>query len=85
MATSAANIFVGAGNIFLGKTGTGVLPTSGTPPTIFAHTAGVPSGAQTGYTHIGHTEGDATFTYKATKTEITSEQNLAPVDVFVVT
>lgn len=77
-----ANILAGPARIYIGAYGSAVAPVTGTPPTLFAHTAGVPSGLQTGYTEIGYTTGNATFEYKATKVELMPEQSLAAVDVF---
>lgn len=77
-----ANILAGPARIFIGAYGTAVAPVSGTPPTLFQHTSGVPSGLQTSYTEIGFSTGAATFTYKATKEEIVPEQSLIAVDVF---
>ncbi len=73
MAQDNTKIHWGPARIFLGVTA----PATGTPPTLLTHTSGVPG---TG-TEVGHTEGDATYKYKATKSEINSEQVLAPVDV----
>src|SRR4051812_29625074 len=75
MAQNPANIHIGAGRIFLGVTN----PATGTPPTLMTHTAGVPA---TG-TEVGYTQDAATFTYKQNKQEVTAEQSLNPVDVFV--
>jgi hypothetical protein len=75
MAQSASNIHVGPMRIWVGVTN----PTSGTPPTLMTHTAGVPA---TG-TEVGYTEGDGVFEYVLSKEEIDAEQALAPVDVFV--
>lgn len=77
-----ANILAGPARIYLGIYGTAVLPVTGTPPTLFAHTAGVPSGLQTGFTEVGYTTGKAEWSYKLTKGELVPEQSLAPVDVF---
>lgn len=82
MAQVAANILAGPARIFIGAYGTAVAPVSGTPPTLFNHTSGVPSGLQTGFTEIGFTTGPATWDYKATKEEIIAEQSLIGVDVF---
>jgi hypothetical protein len=82
MAQVASNILAGPARIFLGAFGTAVAPVTGAPPTLFAHTAGVPSGLQTGFTEVGYTTGPATFDYKATKEEIVPEQSLIAVDVF---
>lgn len=82
MAQSASNILAGPARIFLGGT-TGVLPITGTPPALFAHTNGVPSGLQTGFTEVGFTEGPVEFAYKATKIELAPEQAYMPVDVFL--
>lgn len=78
-----ANILAGPARIFIGTFGTAVAPVTGTPPTLFQHTAGVPSGLQSGFTEVGYTTGPVTFTYKATKVELMPEQSLAAVDVFV--
>lgn len=74
MAQSESNIHIGAGRIWLGVTA----PASGAPPTLMGHTNGVPA---TG-TEVGHTEGNAVFTYKPTKDTIPSEQALSVVGVF---
>lgn len=78
MALDATKIHWGPARIFLG----GTAPTTGAPPTLVAHTSGVPS-APAG-TEVGHTEGDATFTYQLKKEEINSEQVLAAIDVMAV-
>lgn len=75
MAQNVDNIHIGAARIWLGVTA----PASGTPPTLMAHTNGVPA---TG-TEVGHTEGAATFSYRSTKELIPSEQAFSPVGVFV--
>lgn len=82
MAQVASNILAGPARIFLGAFGSAVAPVTGAPPTLFQHTAGVPSGLQTGFTEVGYTTGPATFDYKATKEEIVPEQSLIAVDVF---
>ena len=82
MAQVPANILAGPARIFIGAWGTAVAPVTGAPPTVFAHTSGVPSGLQTGFTEVGYTTGPATFDYKATKEEIIPEQSLIAVDVF---
>jgi hypothetical protein len=69
-----SNIHIGAGRIWLGVTP----PASGAPPTLMGHTNGVPA---TG-TEVGHTEGNAVFTYRPTKELIPSEQALGAVGVF---
>lgn len=78
MALDNTKIHWGPARIFLG----GTAPTTGAPPTLVAHTSGVPS-APAG-TEVGHTEGDATFTYQLKKEAITSEQVLAAIDVMAV-
>ena len=82
MAQSAPAIIASPARLFIGTYSGVVLPVTGAPPTLFQHTAGVPSGLQTGYTEVGYTTGDATFEYKATKEEISPEQSLIAVDVF---
>jgi hypothetical protein len=82
MAQVAANIMAGPARIFIGAYGVAVNPVSGTPPTLFAHTAGVPSGLQTGFSEVGYTTGPATFETKVTKVEIMPEQVLMAVDIF---
>jgi hypothetical protein len=82
MAWNAANIHIGAARIFMGN-GAEVLPVTGAPPSLVAHTNGVPSTPQTGFTEVGYTEGEATFTYRATKQEVTAEQAMGAVDAFV--
>lgn len=76
MAQSPTNIHIGAARIFLGVTP----PATGTPPTQLGHTDGVPA---TG-TEVGYTQDAANFTYKQNKQEVTAEQSLNPVDVFIV-
>ena len=75
MAFTPNRIHVGPARIFVGVTN----PTTGTPPTFVAHTAGVPA---TG-TEIGLTNGDTVFEYTADKDEIQAEQYYAGVDVFL--
>jgi hypothetical protein len=75
VAQDERNIHIGGGRIWLGVTA----PASGVPPTLMGHTSGVPA---TG-TEVGHTEGNATFTYRATKELIPSEQALGAVGAFV--
>lgn len=77
MAQDASKIHVGAGRIFVGVTA----PATGAPPTLMAHTAGVPASG----TEVGHTTGTSTFTYTPTKSDIMSEQALGVVDTFVAT
>jgi hypothetical protein len=75
LAQDATKIHIGAGFIYIGVTA----PATGTPPTLMAHTAGVPA---TG-TEVGHTQGNSTFTYTPTKGDITSEQAFGVVDTYV--
>lgn len=75
MSQDATKIHQGPMRIFVGVTN----PTSGTPPTLMTHTAGVPSPG----TEVGYTEGDGVFEYVLTKQEIDAEQALAPVDIAV--
>lgn len=75
MAQNPANIHIGAARIFLGVTN----PATGTPPTLMTHTDGVPA---TG-TEVGYTDSGTEFMYKQNKKEVTAEQSLNPVDVFV--
>lgn len=82
MGFNAANIIAGPARIFIGTYSGVVLPVTGLPPTLFAHTAGVPSGLQTGFTEVGYTSGPVNFDYKSTKVEINPEQSFMPVDVF---
>lgn len=82
MAQSAPAIIASPARIFLGTYSGVILPVTGAPPTLFQHTAGVPSGLQTGFTEVGYTTGDSVFEYKATKEEISPEQSLIAVDVF---
>src|SRR5256885_15010731 len=82
MAQSTTAILAGQARIFIGAYSGVVLPVSGAPPTLFQHTAGVPSGLQTGFIDAGYTTGASTFDYKATKEEIMAEQSLIAVDVF---
>lgn len=83
MSQTPANIMAGPARIFIGAYSAVVLPVTGTPPTLFQHTDGTPSGVQTGFSDIGYTIGPVTFDYKSTKEEIIPEQSLAAVDVFV--
>lgn len=73
MAQNASLIHQGPLRLWTGITN----PVTGTPPTLMAHTAGVPA---TG-TELGYTDGDASFEYQLTKQEIDAEQQLAPVDL----
>jgi len=75
MAQNADNIHIGAARIFLGVTA----PASGTPPTLLTHTDGVPASG----TEVGYTQDAASFTYRQLKEEVTAEQSLNPVSVFV--
>lgn len=77
MAQVPANIHIGAAKIFLNVTA----PASGTPPTLLAHTSGTPNAGSP--VEVGYTNDAATFTYKRVKTEVTAEQSLNPVDVFI--
>jgi hypothetical protein len=77
MAQNASNIHIGMARIWLGVTA----PATGTPPTMLAHTDGVPA---TG-TEAGYTQGESEFSYAQEKNEIEAEQSLNPVDVYVTT
>lgn len=79
MAQNANNIEVGAGRIWIG----GVVPTTGTPPSLSVHTSGVPSTPQTGFTEVGHTFGDSVFSTGGTYQDIESEQAFGIVDTYV--
>lgn len=79
MAQVAANIHVGAAWIYVG----GVAPASGDPPTQSAHTNGVPSTPQTGFTEVGHTFGDTVFTYTPDVVDLESEQAFGIVDTYI--
>lgn len=74
MAQNANNIHVGPGRIFMGVTA----PTTGTPPTLMAHTAGVPASG----TEVGHTSGNTVITFENTKSDINSEQSFGIVDTY---
>lgn len=76
MAFNPAKIHGNTARIFAGITA----PTTGTPPTLMTHTAGVPG---TG-TEMGLTEGPATFRYRNGKKMIKADQSLAGVDVMVI-
>lgn len=78
MAQNAANIHIGAGRIFVG----GVAPATGTPPTLTAHTSGVPTSPQTGFTEVGHTTGDTTSAYNPNIQKLMSEQAFGTIDTY---
>lgn len=78
MAQDATKIHVGAGRIFLGA----IAPVTGTPPTLTAHTSGVPSTPQTGFVEVGHTYEDSVFEYSAEYQDIESEQAFGVVDTY---
>jgi hypothetical protein len=75
MAQNPNAIHIGAARVWLNVTA----PATGTPPTLLAHTDGVPG---TG-TEAGYTQGPSTWTYRQNKKEIQAEQSLNPVDVFI--
>lgn len=75
MAFDITRIEAGPLNLWVGTT----LPTSGAPPTLITHTAGVPGSG----TAIGLTEGDSVLEIKSEKKEIQAEQFYAPVEVFL--
>jgi hypothetical protein len=78
LAQDPTQIQLGAARIWTGCTA----PTTGTPPTMMSIDAnGVPL---TG-TEVGYTTGPATFSYKQAKNDISAEQSLNPVDVYVST
>lgn len=74
MAQNAANIHVGPGRIWFGITA----PTTGTPPTLMTHTAGVPASG----TEVGHTSGNTVVTFQNTKSDINSEQTFGVVGTY---
>lgn len=74
MAQNATNIHVGPGRIWFGITA----PTTGTPPTLMSHTAGVPASG----TEVGHTSGDTVITFQNVKSDIDSEQSFGIVDTY---
>ena len=76
MSVTIARIHAGAGRVFVGVT----VGVTGTPPTYITHTDGVPGSG----TDVGGTQGDAIFSYVATKKEIEIEQSLAPVKVIAI-
>ncbi len=78
-----SNILAGPARIYTGVYGTAVAPVSGTPPTLFQHTSGVPSGLQANYNEVGYSTGPVTFSYKAEKSEISPEQSFSAVDTFM--
>lgn len=75
MAQDASKIHVGPARIWLGTT----QPTTGAPPTLAGHTAGVPA---TG-TEVGHTTGATTVTFQNVKSDIDSEQSFGIVDTYI--
>lgn len=74
MAQDATKIHVGPARIWFGVTA----PATGTPPTLMAHTAGVPA---TG-TEVGHTNGNTVVTFQNVKADINSEQSFGIVDTY---
>lgn len=76
MALTPGRIHGGAARLFVGVTA----PVTGTPPTLMAHTDGVPASG----TDVGATQGDTILRVKATKKAIEAEQSLAPVDVMTI-
>jgi hypothetical protein len=75
MAFDITRIEVGPARIFLGVS----LPTSGAPPSIVTHTAGVPGSG----TEVGLTEGDTVVEIESQKNQIMAEQFYAPVEVYL--
>lgn len=80
MGQNANNIHIGAARIFIG----GVAPVTGDPPILAAHTNGVPSTPQTGFTEVGHTFEDTVFSYSGTVQDIESEQAFGVVGTYAV-
>jgi hypothetical protein len=78
MAQNAANIHVGAARIWIG----GVVPTTGTPPSLSVHTSGAPTTPQTGFTEVGHTFEDAVWSYQGDIVDIESEQVFGVADTY---
>jgi hypothetical protein len=78
MSVDASKIHMGQARVFVGGTN----PTTGTPPTLAAHTAGVPSGAQSAFVDLGFTQGDTTFEIMVEKGQVKAEQSLATVALF---
>jgi hypothetical protein len=74
MAQNATNIHVGPGRIWFGVTA----PVTGAPPTLMAHTAGVPASG----TEVGHTSGNTVITFQNVKADIDSEQAFGVVDTY---
>jgi hypothetical protein len=74
MAQNAQNIHVGPGRIWFGVTA----PTTGNPPTLMTHTAGVPASG----TEVGHTSGNTVATFQNVKSDINSEQSFGVVDTY---
>lgn len=75
MAIQPNEIHVGPANIYIGTTA----PASGAPPTWATHTNGVPATGD----HVGATLGEAIFTWTAEKEEITAEQVMGVLDMFI--
>lgn len=74
MAQDATKIHVGPGRVWFGVTA----PTTGTPPTLMTHTAGVPASG----TEVGHTSGNTVVTFQNTKSDINSEQTFGIVGTY---
>jgi hypothetical protein len=75
VAQNAANIHVGPARFFFGVTA----PATGAPPTLMAHTAGVPASG----TEVGHTSGNSVVTFQNAKSDINSEQTFGVIATYV--
>lgn len=73
------NIHVGPANIFIDVTKPATAPAIGQDPTWMPHNNGVPSSG----THVGATTGDTVFTWTTEKGEITAEQVMGTLDMFI--
>lgn len=76
MAQTPSQIQIGMARIWTGVT----QPVTGLPPTMLTIDA---DGAPLTGDEVGYTTGPSTFLYKQTKTPISVEQSLNPVDVYV--
>lgn len=78
MAQDATKIHVGAARIFLGT----IAPTTGAPPTLTAHTSGVPSAPHTGFEDVGFTFEDTTWEYQPEVQDIKANEAFGTVDTY---
>lgn len=75
MSLNVNNVHIGPMRVWLNVTN----PTTGTPPTAMAHTAGVPATGD----EVGYTQGDAIFRKTNDVGEVMAEQATGPIAVFL--